>query len=201
MTVASIVGLLIPAAEEGDAVAVVSGALAGAAFLLGARRLLRDREVRIGALSGVSVRRSILVFAVLLVHSLPEGFAIGTAYASTREGLGLFVVLAIAIQNVPEGTATAVPMAEAGFSRGQQFWAAVATSAPQPIGAVIAYVLVEEVHALLPVSFAFAAGAMLALVAFELMPAALVRGSRVLGISGTVAGAGLMLALTLVLSV
>jgi zinc transporter ZupT len=70
------------------------------------------------------------VFAVLLVHSLPEGFAIGTAYASDREGLGLFVLLAIALQNVPEGTTSAIPMHDAGFSRRQQFWGAVATSAP-----------------------------------------------------------------------
>ena len=54
--------------------------------------------------------RRVLVFAVLLVHSLPEGLAIGTAYASSTEGLGLFVILAIALQNVPEGTSVAIPM-------------------------------------------------------------------------------------------
>jgi hypothetical protein len=36
------------------------------------------------------------------------------------------------------------------------------TSAPQPVGAVVAYLLVEQISALLPLSFAFAAGAMLA---------------------------------------
>ena len=201
MAVASIVGLLLPAADEGAAAAVVGGAAAGAGFLLVMRRLLRDRRLHVGRLTGAGVRRSALVFAVLLVHSLPEGFAIGTAYASTREGLGLFVVLAIAIQNVPEGTATAIPMNDAGFGRAQQFWAAVATSVPQPVGAVIAYLLVDQVEALLPVSFAFAAGAMLALVAVDLLPSALVRGARLMGLAGTAAGAAVMLALTLALSV
>ena len=37
----------------------------------------------------------------------------------------------------------AIPMAAAGFSRSRQFWAAVATSIPQPIGALIAYLLVQ----------------------------------------------------------
>jgi ZIP family zinc transporter len=69
---------------------------------------------------------------VLFVHSLPEGFAVGTAFASDRSGLSLFVILAIAIQNVPEGTSVAIPMAEAGLGRRRQFWAAVATSAPRP---------------------------------------------------------------------
>jgi hypothetical protein len=82
------------------------------------------------------------------------------------------VLLAIALQNVPEGTTSAIPMRDAGFSPSQQFWAVVATSALQPVGAVVAYILVEQIHALLPVSFAFATGAMLALVAFELVPQA-----------------------------
>jgi ZIP family zinc transporter len=76
-----------------------------------------------------SERTSVLVFLVLFAHSLPEGFAIGTAYASDTGGLSLFVILAIAIQNIPEGTSVAIPMAAAGFSRARQFWA---RSAPAP---------------------------------------------------------------------
>jgi zinc transporter, ZIP family len=201
MAVASIVGLLLPALDEGDEAAVAGGFAAGVAFLLGARRWLRGRDIHVGARSGAGVTRSLLVFGVLFVHSVPEGLAIGTAFASSREGLGLFVVLAIAAQNVPEGTATAIPMSEAGFSRSQQFWAAVTTSAPQPVGAVIAYLLVERVEALLPVSFAFAAGAMLALVAVDLLPASLVRGARPVGLTGIASGSALMLLLTALLSV
>lgn len=68
------------------------------------------------------------------------------------------MILAIGIQNVPEGTSVAIPMAAAGFGRGRQFWAAVATSAPQPAGALVAFLLVEQVEALLPFSFAFVLG-------------------------------------------
>ena len=201
MTVASIVGLLLPAAEEGSAAAVGVGLSAGVAFLLGSRIFLETRDVHVGRLSGAGVRRSVLVFAVLLVHSLPEGLAIGTAYASEREGLGLFVILAIALQNVPEGTSVAIPMEAAGFGARQQFWAAVLTSAPQPVGAVLAYLLVEQIDGLLPLSFAFAAGAMLCLVAVELAPEAFRRGSLRLSGAGTVAGALLMLALAALLGV
>ena len=140
-----------------------------------------------------------LVFAVLLVHSLPEGFAIGTAFASDTAGLGLFVILAIALQNVPEGTATAIPMEAAGFSRRQQFWAAVVSSAPQPVGALIAYALVQEIQALLPLSFAFAAGAMLALVIVELLPQTFRRGRRRAAAAGCLVGAGLMALLAVTL--
>jgi ZIP family zinc transporter len=201
MTVASIVGLLLPGLDEGSTTAVAGGLIAGIAFLLVSRRMLERRDVHVGRLGGAGVRRSVLVFAVLLVHSLPEGLAIGTAFASETEGLGLFVILAIALQNVPEGTSVAIPMEAAGFRPRQQFWAAVLTSAPQPVGALMAYALVQEIGGMLPFSFAFAAGAMLCLVAVELAPEAFRPGTLKLSLSGTAAGALLMLALAVLLGV
>jgi ZIP family zinc transporter len=201
MGVASVVGLLLPALDDGSMAQVAGGLAAGVAFLAVTRSVVERRDVHVGALSGSGVRRSVIVFSVLFVHSLPEGLAIGTAFASEREGLGLFVILAIALQNIPEGTASAIPMHDAGFSRAQQFWAAVATSVPQPVGAVAAYVLVEEVDGLLPVSFAFAAGAMLALIAVELVPQAFRRSTWRSALAGTTVGAGVMLALSAVLGV
>ena len=201
MTVASVVGLLLPALDEGAIGTVAAGTAAGVAFLLVSRRALARSRVHVGSLEGAGVRRSVLVFGVLLVHSLPEGFAIGTAFASDTEGLGLFVLLAIALQNVPEGTSVAIPMQAAGFGARQQFWAAVGTSAPQPVGALLAYFLVEQIQGLLSFSFAFAAGAMLALVVVELAPEAYRRGSLVPAAAGTAAGAALMLVLAAVLGV
>jgi ZIP family zinc transporter len=195
MTVASLVGLLKPAVDEGGTVEVVVGLAAGVLLLFAARRLLARRDIHVGDLRGSGVRLSVLVFGVLLVHSLPEGLAIGTAYASDLAGLSLFVILAIGLQNVPEGTSVAIPMAEAGFSRSRQFWAAVLTSVPQPVGAVLAYLVVEHVRGLLPASFAFAAGAMLALVAFELVPQAFGRSRWLRAGAGSAAGAAAMLLL------
>ena len=195
MTVASLLGLLKPALEEGRMPEVVLGFAAGVLLVVAVRRLLLTREVHVGKFRGAGVRLSVLVFGVLLVHSFPEGFAIGTAYASDKAGLSLFVILAIALQNVPEGTSVAIPMAAAGFSRAQQFWAAVLTSAPQPIGAVFAFLLVEHVRGLLPASFAFAAGAMLALVALDLVPQAFGHTRWLRAAAGSLAGAALMVAL------
>lgn len=201
MGVASIVGLLLPALDEGSNGSVLAGLAVGTGFLLASRTALASRDVHVGTLSGAGVRRSVLVFTVLFVHSLPEGLAIGTAYASETAGLGLFVILAIALQNIPEGTSVAIPMEASGFSPRQQFWAAVATSAPQPVGALVAYALVKEVESLLPFSFAFAAGAMLALVIVELVPQAFRRGSLPTALAGTAGGALLMIVLALVLGV
>ena len=187
MAVASVIGLIVPGLDDGTPTEVWGGVAdrhrvplrRAADHRPAPRALARDgprstaTRQRCRAAEGArsqGVRTSLLVFLVLFVHSLPEGFAIGAAYASDTAGLSLFVITAIAIHNIPEGTSIAVPMSQAGYGFGRQFWAAVATSIPQPIGAVIAYLLVEQVAATLPISLGFAAGAMLALVVVELLP-------------------------------
>jgi zinc transporter, ZIP family len=200
MGVASIAGLLIPALEEGSTLVVGLGLLLGVG-LLGVARHRLDPDTHFLGRSGPGARTSALVFLVLFVHSLPEGFAVGTAFASDRAGLSLFVILAIAIQNVPEGTSVAIPMAVAGFSRTRQFWAAVATSAPQPVGALVAFLLVEQLESLLPFSFAFAAGAMLALIVVELAPKAYAGPGRLGPSVGIASGAAVMLGLSFALGV
>jgi len=201
MSVASVVGLVLPALDEDEPAAVVAGIAVGVGFLLLARHWLGMHQLSPTRLRSAGGRRALLVFLVLFVHSLPEGFAIGTAWASNREGLGLFVFFAIALQNIPEGTSVAIPMAAENFRAREQFWAAVGTSAPQPFGAVLAFLLVDEITGLLPFSFGFAAGAMLALVVVELVPQALLSRGYAAACGGAALGAGLMLALARLLAV
>jgi zinc transporter, ZIP family len=196
MTVAAVVGLLVPGFREGTPAEVLAGAVLGVALLVVLRSWLGHR----GEIAERGSSTSLLVFAVLFIHSLPEGFAIGTAYASATAGLGLFVVIAIAIQNIPEGTSVAIPLSIDGRSATVQFWAAVLSSIPQPIGAVVAYAFVERVESLLALSFGFAAGAMLALVFRQLLPDA-VRADAVRGSLGVAAGALFMGLVSVLLSV
>ena len=196
MAVAAVSGLLIPGLREGRNLLLLAGLLVGIAFVLGVRsRLSHSKRI-----SGHAGQTSALVFLVLLVHSLPEGFAIGTAYASSTAGLGLFVVIAIGIQNIPEGTSVALPMAAAGASPSRQFWAAVVSSLPQPVGAVLAYGAVQEVNSLLPVSFGFAAGAMAAVVVVQMVPDS-IELDRGAGVRGIAAGLLLMLVLSAALGI
>ena len=201
MAVASVLGLLVPALQDGAATTVAAGLLVGVAFLLITRLALARRQGSGPAGAQLLQRRSALVVLVLFTHSIPEGMAIGTAYASSRQGLGLFVILAVALQNIPEGTATAIPMAAAGYSRSAQIIAAVGTSAPQPFAAVAAFVLVDRVTGLLPFSFAFAAGAMLSLVAVDLVPDAFSRDTWRPAAIGALLGGAAMVALSVALAV
>jgi ZIP family zinc transporter len=193
MAVAAIVGLLIPAAKQGSAVTVGAAAAAGAFALVLSRRLINGRSHAHGR--NEAGARSLLVIGVLFAHSLPEGLAIGSAFASDQAGISAFVIVAIAIQNIPEGTATAAAMQPAGYSRSKQFWGSVLTSVPQVPGALIAWLAVEQVQGLLPASFALAGGAMLALVVIDLLPDAWRHAPHLRVITGTACGALLMLAI------
>ena len=199
MAIAATVGLLKPAAEQGSAATVVVATAAGAIALVLSRLALRGHARHTG--SSEAGARSLLVIGVLFAHSLPEGFAIGSAFASSQAGLSAFVITAIAIQNVPEGTATAAAMQPAGYAAVKQFWGAVLTSVPQVPGALVAWLAVEQVDGLLPASFALAGGAMLALVVVDLLPDAWKHASHLGVVGGSVLGAALMLAVGAVLEV
>lgn len=195
MTVASVVGLIQPGLDQGSRTEVYGGLVLGGLLFFVIRAGLRQHEVNVGEIRGADVRRAALVFAVLFAHSLPEGFAVGTAFASDQANIGLFVILAIALQNVPEGTSVAIPLQDAGVGFWRQFWLATATSIPQPVGAVFAYLLVEQISGLLPISFGFAAGAMLVLVVVEMIPQAFVRGAYIRAAIGTALGAAMIFGL------
>jgi ZIP family zinc transporter len=176
MVTAAIFGLLVPAVHSG-APGAAAGTVAGVALLLAARRELgRHNDLHIGTLRGAGARRAALVLGTLTLHSLPEGLAMGAAWAADGGAAGPFVVLAIAVQNVPEGTVVALPLRESGASPWRAFWVAVGTSAPQPVGAVAAYAVVTFAGATAAAALGLAAGAMLALVATDVLPAVGLRG-------------------------
>ncbi|NHX36662.1 MULTISPECIES: ZIP family metal transporter [Halolamina] len=129
-----------------------------------------------------------LILGILTVHSFPEGVAVGVSFAELGlEGgvgvfgfavpvLAVFMTVAISIHNIPEGTAIAIPMRAMGLSKWRMVGAAVFSSLPQPIGAVIAFAFVRWAQAFLPFGYGFAAGAMVYLVATEFVPEALETG-------------------------
>lgn len=187
MVVAAAVGLFLPALDVASLAVVLAGtSLGGGAFLLVRARLRARSDLHLGALRGAGARRGVLVIATMFAHSLPEGLAIGAAWAG-GDAVGVFVVLAVAIQNVPEGMVSALPLVEARWGPARVFWTATATSAPQIPGAILAYGAVTVAGGGLGVAYALAAGAMLALVAYEVAPAAATAPAR--GIASAAAGA------------
>ena len=178
MLSASVFTLTGEALENGAAWQVVAGLVAGAAFFSWTAGLVQDTNWRIGSLSAAESRQGILVIAAMFIHSIPEGIAIGVGFATGELRFGFVLAAAIAVHNIPEGLAVAMPLRARGVSLWRCVGYAVLTSVPQPIAAVPSFLLVSLFRPLLPVGLGFAGGAMIFLVAFELIPESLERCTR-----------------------
>jgi len=164
---------------------MILGAVAGAIFIAVTSRLLgRDREFHLGALQGADARRALLIVGVMTVHSFTEGVGVGVAFGAD-EALGVLIAVAIAVHNIPEGLAISLVLVPRGTSVPKAAGWSVFSSLPQPLMAVPAYLFVETFRPFLPVGLGFAAGAMLWLVARELLPEAF-REARPTTVAATV---------------
>jgi zinc transporter, ZIP family len=164
---------------ESGRVATIGGAAAGAVFIAVMRTLLgHGRERHLGSIGGADARKMLLIVGVMTIHSFTEGVGIGVSFGG-GESLGLAIAIAMAAHNIPEGLAISLVLVPRGVSvRAAAGWS-VFSSLPQPLMAVPAFLFVEAFEPLLPFGLGFAAGAMLWMVAAELVPEAVRRDSRV----------------------
>ena len=206
MVSASLFGLLTEglAYSASPPTLLLLGLLAGVALVEIGDRLLdavdvgdneadADHPIEAEAFAEGDPTKLLLILGILTVHSFPEGVAVGVSFADLGLSggvpvfgfavpvLAVFMTVAISIHNVPEGTAIAIPMRAMGLSNWRMVGAAVFSSLPQPIGAVIAFAFVRWARSFLPFGFGFAAGAMIYLVATEFVPEALEAGSDLPG--------------------
>ena len=170
MTAASF-GLLLEGVEYGMPRTAV-GIVLGVALIALMRRLFRDHEVHWGELDSRDSFKILSILAIMTVHSFTEGVGVGVAFGG-GDALGIYITTAIAIHNIPEGLAISLVMVPRGTSPAKAGLWSIMSSLPQPLMAVPAYLMVELFRPTLPVGLGFAAGAMLWMVAVELVPEAL----------------------------
>ncbi len=194
MVAASVWSLLIPAMEMetspnlsqgGEAFWSVFPAAVG--FLLGMGFLLLIDEstphLHIGTDKPEGPRshlsRTAMLALAVTIHNLPEGMAVGVAFAGAENGAtglslasALAVSIGIAIQNVPEGAIISMPMRAAGNSKWRSFVIGSLSGAVEPIGGLAVVLLASLITPVLPYMLAFAAGAMFYVVIEELIPEA-----------------------------
>jgi len=124
----------------------------------------------IGIADKALVRSAYLVAFGLILHDVPEGFAMANAYVASPD-LGVLVGVAIALHNLPEEFAMAVPLVMLR-SKSSLFGAALLSALAEPAGAIIGLVAVGIAPVLNAHFLAFAAGAMLFVSFHELLPMA-----------------------------
>ena len=179
---------------------VIIGLLVGTLFLWLVRNYFDTDEDEERAFARLQLdRRSLLLFVALLIHSSPEGVAIGVGFATGDFDFGLIMATAISIHNIPEGIAMSLPMRADGASVGKCAGISILTSVPQPIFAVPAAYAFNYFQPALPVGLGFAGGAMIYVVVVELIPDALEYGDENVTAWGVMVGLAGMLTLSTLL--
>lgn len=187
MIAASFWSLLAPAiekAEENGSIAwlVVSlGFASGGLFLYLADHLIPhihigDKKIIEGPKT--NLKQTILLVFSITLHNIPEGLAVGVAFGGIAQAVdpklallsAIAVAIGIGIQNFPEGAAVSIPIRKENMSRRKAFFYGQLSGIVEPISAIIGAVLVTTISGILPFALAFAAGAMIYVVAEELIP-------------------------------
>ena len=202
MLAASVWSLLIPSIEKARELHLAGwlpaagGSALGIAFLLAMDALLphlrRERTEE-------TWRQNTLLMTAITLHNVPEGMAVGLAFALAASGENFAgaaaLALGIGIQNFPEGAAIALPLRQEGLSRRKAFAGGMLSGVVEPIFGVLVVGLAAWAQPLMPWLLSFAAGAMLYVVVEELVPQAHSRA----GTCGFVTGFLIMMVLDVAL--
>ena len=179
MTAASVWSLLLPAIDQALAEGKLPGWLpAAAGMLLGVVFLaaLDSLLPRLRRVPREDWRQNTLLMTAITLQNVPEGMAVGLAFALAAEGEGLAgaaaLAMGIGIQNFPEGAAISLPLRQEGFSRRRAFWGGTLSGSVEPVFGVLVVLAAGAAHPLMPWLLSFAAGAMLYVVVEELVPQA-----------------------------
>ena len=184
MVGAAVFALVVPGLELGTLPEVTGGLVVGGVFLLAANWAIPHAHLLFGGSNGEEfpesspveavdddLRQALLIGSSITIHNVPEGLAVGIAFASGFEEVGLALAAAIAVQNVPDGFAMAVPASQTGLSKAKTIlYTTLSGAIPEPLAAAAGFALVAFVTGVFPMAAGFAAGAMMAVVFRELIP-------------------------------
>ncbi len=204
MIAASVWSLLIPAIEMENAKKSIAwvqpsiGFASGILFLL-----LIDIIVPYFKFNKeTKLKRTTMLILAVTIHNIPEGMAVGAIFAGFLSGNvgityagALALSIGIAIQNFPEGAIISMPLKSEGYSKNKSFIIGTLSGIVEPIAAVLTILLTNIMTPLMPFLLSFAAGAMIYVVAEELIPGANTQKQSSIGTIGV--GIGFMIMMIL----
>lgn len=199
MLAASAFSLVIPAlaaARSQGAGPWGAGSMVGAGILMGAAVLLAiDRAVPhehfVKGLEGPeakALKRVWLFVLAISLHNLPEGLAIGVAFAGPDPVGAMALATGISIQDVPEGMVVALALRSVGYGRGLAAGLGMLSGLVEPVAAVFGVLVIGLSAGLLPWGLAIAAGAMLFVISHEIIPESHRQGHEAYATGGLMVG-------------
>jgi ZIP family zinc transporter len=88
------------------------------------------------------MRMGLFTALAIGIHNFPEGLA--TFLAALQDpSLGVAIAIAVALHNIPEGISVSVPIFYATGNRKKAFFYSVMSGLAEPVGAVVAYLLLR----------------------------------------------------------
>lgn len=214
MIAASVFSLLLPAIEGAEAhnipgyIPATFGFLAGGLFLLIVDLLLPHIHPRASVQEGVksSFKRTTMLVLAVTLHNIPEGLAVGLSFGLALKngdpGLiasALALSIGIGLQNFPEGAAISLPLKNENISNLKAFALGSLSGIVEPLAALLGILLATWLPAVMPWFLAFAAGAMIYVVAEELIPEAQMGSHSNVGTVAVMVGFAVMMLLDVAL--
>lgn len=149
-----------------------------------------------------SWKRMLILIISITVHNIPEGLAVGVAFAAigSSNTTATFedarnLALGIGIQNFPEGMAVSVPLAAAGYHPCKAFMYGQLSGIVEPIFGIIGALVAMISKPILPYALAFGAGAMIYVVFDSLIPESNAHGNGRISTWGAIFGFVIMMCL------
>ena len=178
MVAASFFSLILPAIEGAHDMGRLSFIPASVGFMLGVVFLIFiDKLMPYIGFENINSEKNLKLVLAVTVHNLPEGMAVGIAYAGVlygKSGISAMSALAlsvgIALQNFPDGAIVSMPLNACGVSKPKAFLCGMLSGIIEPVGAAITVFAAGFFVPLMPYFLSFAAGAMFYVVIEELLP-------------------------------
>lgn len=207
MIAASVWSLLIPGIEFADGNGQISWLVVTGGFLIGVLLLLLVDYILERRTAFKLEKSTAMLVMAITAHNIPEGMAIGLAFALAAQNEqdvallsgAIALAVGIAIQNFPEGTAVALPLMQHGYSKKKAFFIGSMSAVVEPVFGVAAAALAGSVRTGMPWFLSFAAGAMIYVVVQELIPEAYAGEGEKSGTLGFIVGFLVMMILDVAL--
>ena len=172
--------LLYPAILKGEILLAALGFIIGIAFQLLLDKTVPHTHVFTNAEEGPAngLKYSVKIMMSEIIHHVPEGMAVGVAFAAVLNGTGdlslsvaMALTIGIALQNIPEGVFVASPIRADGEQKSKSFLMGVLSGVVEPVVGILMVLLGKLLPGSLLFVMALTGGGLFFLVIEEIIPA------------------------------